>query len=161
MTREVIIRNDWREGDVDRIVELHRQGYAHEPVRYGEDFLRHVRGTVEEADIPSHPASRVWFAELDGETVGCAALVDRGDKGQLRWVVLTPETRGLGIGRQMLEAAMEHASEQDWESLYLETTDGLDASMTLYKQLGFTVEIAEDRPLWHGGGQFIQMSRAL
>lgn len=161
MTKEAIIRSDWRGGDVDRIVELHRQGYAHEPVRYGEDFLRHVMHTVEEADIPAHPASRVWFAELEGETVGCAALVDRGEKGQLRWVVLTPETRGLGLGRRLLKAAMAHAAAQDWNSVYLETTDGLDASMALYKRLGFTVDIAEDRPLWHGGGQFIQMSRAL
>lgn len=161
MTKQAIIRSDWQDGDVERIVELHRRGYADEPMRYGEDFLRHVRHTVEEADIPAHPASRVWFAELDGETVGCAALVDRGERGQLRWVVLTPETRGLGIGRRLLDAAMAHADKQDWQSVYLETTDGLDVSMALYERLGFRVDVAEDRPTWHGGGRFIQMSRAL
>ena len=161
MSGTATIRSDWREGDVDLIVDLHRRGYAHEPVRYGADFLEHVRHTVEEADIPAHPASRVWFAELDGETVGCAALVDRGDRGQLRWVVLTPETRGLGIGRRLLDAAMAHAAEQAWSSVYLETTDGLDASMAIYRKLGFQVDVSEDQPLWHGGGLFILMSLKL
>jgi RimJ/RimL family protein N-acetyltransferase len=56
---------------------------------------------------------------------------------------------------------MKHAEAQDWASIYLETTDGLEASMALYRRLGFKVEIAEDRPLWHGGGRFIQMRKAL
>lgn len=161
MNRNVNIRSDWREGDVERIVDLHRRGYEQEGAYYGADFLDHVRHTVEEADIPSRPGSRVWFAELDGETVGCAAVVDRGETGQLRWVVLTPETRGLGLGGRLLDAAMKHAEAQDWTSIYLETTDGLDASMALYKRLGFELEIAEDQPLWHGGGRFIQMRRRL
>ena len=75
--------------------------------------------------------------------------------------MLTPETRGLGLGGKLLDAAMKHAEAQDWTSIYLETTDGLDASMALYKRLGFEIEIAEDRPLWHGGGRFIQMRKAL
>ena len=158
---KVNIRSDWRAGDVDLIVDLHRRGYAAEGDRYGEDFLRHVHHTVEEADIPGRPASRVWFAELDGETVGCAALVDRGDRGQLRWVVLTPETRGLGLGRKLLDAAMAHASAQGWTSVYLETTDGLETSMALYKRMGFTVDVDEDQPLWEGGGKYIVMSLVL
>lgn len=161
MKQNLTIRSDWREGDAGLIVDLHRRGYADDPDRYGADFLEHVRHTVGEADIPGHPASRVWFAELDGETVGCAALVDRGDRGQLRWVVLTQETRGLGIGRQLLATAMAHAGAQDWCSVYLETTDGLDVSMALYRRLGFRVDVVEDRPLWQGGGQFIVMSRDL
>jgi GNAT superfamily N-acetyltransferase len=161
MTRAFQIRSDWREGDVERIVDLHRRGYQGEGGHYGPDFLDHVRHTVEEADIPSRPGSCVWFVEMDGETVGCAAVVDRGETGQLRWVVLTPETRGLGLGRKLLDAAMKHAGRQDWTSIYLETTDGLETSMALYKRLGFETEIAEDRPLWHGGGRFIQMRRKL
>ena len=158
MMDNIILRSDWRDGDLERIVDLHRRGYAHDTARYGADFLDHVRHTVEDADIPAHPASRVWFAEQAGRAIGCAAMVDRGDRGQLRWVVLTPETRGLGIGKQLLAPALAHARVQAWRSVYLETTDSLDASMALYLQLGFKVDVAEDRPLWHGGGQFILMS---
>ena len=69
--------------------------------------------------------------------------------------------RGLGLGGKLLDAAMKHAEAQDWSSVYLETTDGLEASMALYRKLGFEMEIAEDRPLWHGGGRFLQMRRSL
>ena len=43
MAREIHIRSDWREGDVERIVDLHRRGYQQEGGHYGADFLDHVR----------------------------------------------------------------------------------------------------------------------
>ena len=67
----------------------------------------------------------------------------------------------LGVSAPGVSRVMKHAEAQDWTSIYLETTDGLEASMALYKRLGFEVEIAEDRPLWHGGGRFIQMRKTL
>lgn len=38
MAREIHIRSDWREGDVERIVDLHRRGYQQEGAHYGADF---------------------------------------------------------------------------------------------------------------------------
>ncbi|MEX1250388.1 MAG: hypothetical protein WEA77_04245, partial [Hyphomonas sp.] len=95
----VRLRSDWRSGDADLIVGLHRRGYGGEGPVFAGRFSEYVGLTVAEAglDAPGH-ASRVWFAERGGEPLGCAAMIDRGTRGQLRWVVPVPvpEARGLG-----------------------------------------------------------------
>lgn len=158
----VRLRSDWRDGDGDLIVELHRRGYAGEGDRFGDPFPEYVAETVREAGLgkPGH-ASRVWFAERGSETLGCAAMIDRGSRGQLRWVVLLPEARGLGLGKALFEAAMAHAAECGWPEVYLETTDGLGPSMQLYLANGFTVTSDEETELWSGRGRFIVMTRRL
>lgn len=158
----VRLRSDWRSGDADLIVELHRRGYAGEGERFAGPFPDYVGETVREAglDRPGH-ASRVWFAERGAETLGCAAMIDRGNRGQLRWVVLVPEARGLGIGKALFAAAMDHAAAQGWPEVFLETTDGLGPSMQMYLANGFTVTQDVEDDLWHGRGQFIVMTRRL
>lgn len=157
---KVRLRSDWQPGDAQLIVDLHRRGYAPEGERFGGHFPDYVAETVREArlDQPGH-ASRVWFAVRGAETLGCAAMIDRGTRGQLRWVVLLPEARGLGIGRALFTAAMDHAAAQGWPEVYLETTDGLEASRHLYLANGFTVTSKAPADLWHGPGQFIVMTR--
>ena len=158
----VSLRSAWRPGDAGLIVDLHRQGYASEGDRFGAGFPAYVRKTVEEAglDRPGH-ASRVWFAERDGKPLGCTAMIDRNGRGQLRWVVLLPAARGLGLGKAMLGSAMAHAADQGWSEVFLETTDGLDASMQLYLALGFAVTSNTEAELWDGPGRTIVMARSL
>lgn len=158
----VRLRHEWRPEDSRLIVDLHADGYASLGARFDDRFLAHVAETVEEAalDRAGH-RSRVWFAETPARTLGLAAMIDRGDAGQLRWVVLLPEARGLGIGRALFEAAIGHACRQDWQQIFLHTTDGLDASMRLYRQNGFAVASDEEDDLWHGRGRLIVMTRQL
>ncbi|MEQ9505516.1 MAG: GNAT family N-acetyltransferase [Hyphomonas sp.] len=154
------LRSEWRAGDTDLIVDLHRRGYAGEGPGFGEPFAAYVRQTVDEAALGQPgSASRVWFAERSGETLGCAAMIDRSGRGQLRWVVLLPEARGLGLGKALFEVAMAHAVAQGWPEVYLETTSGLGASMQLYLSNGFTVVSDEEVDLWHGPGRMIVMIR--
>ncbi|HRJ02541.1 MAG TPA: hypothetical protein PKV67_17485, partial [Hyphomonas sp.] len=52
----VRLRSDWRPGDGDLIVDLHRRGYAPEGARFGGAFPDYVGETVREArlDAPGH-----------------------------------------------------------------------------------------------------------
>lgn len=156
------LRSAWRPGDADLIVDLHRRGYASEGDRFGPSFPGYVRKTVEEAglDAPGHD-SRVWFAEQAGETLGCAAMIDRNGRGQLRWVVLLPAARGLGLGKLLLTTAMDYAAAQGWPDVFLETTDGLGPSMQLYLTHGFAVTSVTEVDLWDGPGRMIVMARSL
>ncbi len=156
----VRLRSDWRAGDADRIVDLHVRGYAGEGPRFAGPFADYVRLTVAEARLEeAGRASRVWLAERGQEALGCAAMIDRGGRGQLRWVVLVPEARGLGLGKALFEAAMAHAEAQGWAEVYLETTDGLAASMQMYLANGFTVTSDTVEELWDGPGRMIVMAR--
>ncbi len=153
------IRDTRQPGDDDLIVDLHRRGYAPHGERFSQAFLDFVAETLVEADLNDPTRGMVWFAEDAGVPLGCAAMVNRGDRGQLRWVVVSPEARGMGLGRTLVDLAMNHAAASGHASVFLETTDGLTASKTLYERLGFiTVEEAE-APLWHGNGVLIIMER--
>jgi N-acetylglutamate synthase-like GNAT family acetyltransferase len=155
----IAIRHDRRPGDDALIVALHREGYRPHGGRFDNAFAAYVAQTVAEAALDANPASRVWFAERDGRAIGCAALIDRGTRAQLRWVVLLPEARGLGLGRLLVERALDRASRLGKTHVYLETTDGLAESMGLYARLGFATVSEEVVLLWHGEGTEIVMER--
>jgi N-acetylglutamate synthase-like GNAT family acetyltransferase len=157
-TSDIIFRHDRRSGDDQLIVDLHRLGYVQEGARFGRSFWEFVGETVAEAELDRDGRSRVWFAERDGETVGCSALVDRGTVGQLRWVVLLPAERGSGAGRRLVDLALDHARACGHEEVFLETTDGLDSSMAIYEKLGFQVADEHIEALWHGDGVHITMT---
>ncbi|MEL7487520.1 MAG: hypothetical protein AAGJ87_09940, partial [Pseudomonadota bacterium] len=48
-----------------------------------------------------------------------------------------------------------------WKTVFLETTDGLDASMSLYKKLGFTETRRAREALWTGEDVVITMTLPL
>ncbi len=155
---DIIIRDDRSPGDDALIVDLHRRGYAPEDARFREEFCAFVGETVARTDLDDPARGTVWFAEQRGEAIGCAALVDRGDRGQLRWVVLLPEGRGFGLGKALVDRALQHARARGYREVFLETTDGLEASMAIYEKLGFVTVHDAPEPLWHGNGQLIVMS---
>jgi N-acetylglutamate synthase-like GNAT family acetyltransferase len=159
----ITFRHDRRPGDDQLIVDLHRLGYAVEGDRFGPPFWEFVAETVAEArlDQPSRSRSRVWFAEMGGKAVGCSALVDRGEVGQLRWVVLLPKARGSRAGRKLVDLALDHARSCDHREVFLETTDGLASSMAIYEKVGFETTDAHVERLWHGDGVHVTMTMTL
>ncbi|RDV07181.1 GNAT family N-acetyltransferase [Sphingorhabdus pulchriflava] len=157
----ITFRNERRPGDDQLIVDLHRLGYAPEGDRFGPPFWDFVAETVAEAQLDQPSRSRVWFAEMDGKAVGCSALVDRGEVGQLRWVVLLPEARGSGAGRKLVDLALHHARSCGHREVFLETTDGLASSMAIYEKVGFETTDAHVERLWHGDGVHVTMTLKL
>lgn len=163
-SQEVHFRHDRRDGDEDLIVALHRLGYVGLGSRFEgeclEQFLDYVRQTLEQADL-DNPSSRVWFVERDGQTVGCCALLTIAPgKGQLRWVVVTPEARGLGIGKTLMDEVFFFAREQRMTSITLYTIDNLEPSKTLYENLGFETTQTYAADLWYPNGVEVVMERA-
>jgi N-acetylglutamate synthase-like GNAT family acetyltransferase len=157
----ITFRHDRQPGDDQLIVDLHRLGYAVEGDRFGPPFWDFVAETVSEAQLDQPGRSRVWFAEMDGLAVGCSALVDRGEVGQLRWVVLLPEARGSGAGRKLVDLALDHAHSCGHREVFLETTDGLASSMAIYEKVGFETTDAHVERLWHGDGVHVTMTLKL
>ena len=157
----ITFRHDRQPGDDQLIVDLHRLGYAVEGDRFGPPFWDFVAETVSEAQLDQPGRSRVWFAEMDGLAVGCSALVDRGEVGQLRWVVLLPEARGSGAGRKLVDLALDHAHSCGHREVFLETTDGLASSMAIYEKVGFETTDAQVERLWHGDGVHVTMTLKL
>lgn len=81
---------------------------------------------------------RVYLAELDGRTVGCVALIPiGGGVYELSKMVVAPEMRGQGIGRQLLERAINEARRLGAASLFLGSSSKLPTAVRLYEAVGF------------------------
>lgn len=142
------LRHDLRPGDVGYIVYLHGTVYARE---YGFDptFEAYVAGPLAEFVRSRTDRDRLWVAEHDGRIVGSVAVVGTsGKEAQLRWFLVDPSARGLGLGRLLLVEAVAFWERCGYESLFLWTVRALTAAARLYRGAGFVK--VEERPgkLW-------------
>ena len=155
------IRHDLRPGDLGRIIALHGECYDALP-GFGITFEAFVARTLAEYILDAGGNGRLWLAEKDGRLVGCTAIVLRdGGLGQLRWVLVDPSARGAGLGRDLVQRALAFCRENDCTRVFLETTDGLPESQTLYETLGFDVVSDSPEELWDGVRPLIRMELAL
>lgn len=71
--------------------------------------------------------------------IGCVALRPFAPPKQceLKRLYLTPESRGLGVSKLLLEVAIQQARQLGYEEMLLDTLSGMTAARTLYKRYGF------------------------
>jgi putative acetyltransferase len=91
--------------------------------------------------VPIHELCRTeatfLAARLGDLTIGCGALVDRGDYGEIKRMYVDPSARGLGIGRKLLLAVEHAARDKGIEVLRLETGVSQPEALALYEKAGY------------------------
>lgn len=87
------------------------------------------------------PQSVYFVVESEGEIVGCCGIapLENGDPKicELQKMYFLPKTRGLGIGKEIIEKCFEHAKSFGFEKCYIETMPFMHAAQKLYKKSGF------------------------
>lgn len=85
--------------------------------------------------------SAYFVIENEGKIIGCAGIAPLANGTpevcELQKMYFLPETRGLGLGTQMMEICLAKAKELDFEKCYLETMPYMEAAQKLYKKSGF------------------------
>ena len=161
MNHDITIRHDLRTGDLGRIIALHGEAYDTLP-GFGLTFEAFVARTIAEYYLDAGGAGRIWMAERGDKLVGCSALVLRGDGlGQLRWILVDLSARGIGLGKNLVNSALDYARESGCSKIFLQTTDGLPESQQLYEKLGFEVTSNAPEELWDGVRPLIRMELSL
>ena len=97
------------------------------------------------------PAGYCVVARLRGLPIGCGALKLHGAApAELKRMWVDPSSRGLGVGRRLLESLEALARENGVRVLHLETNRALKEAMELYLSAGFA-EVApfNDEPYAH------------
>ena len=121
-----MVRDELRAGDLEAIVAHHRRIYGEE---YGVDSS---------------------FGDFVAKAV--AHTAERGFPGDreaaIRWVVLSPEVRGNGLGRRLLGEMLTFAEDHGYRRVWLETFSDLEAAAHLYREHGFVVTSADTAPRW-------------
>ncbi|CAM3776701.1 GNAT family N-acetyltransferase [Parendozoicomonas haliclonae] len=90
-----------------------------------------------------HKSSRSVYlvAKLKDKIVGGCGIAPFDDTGtvcELKKLFLLPESRGLGIGRELTQQCLAFAAEAGFKECYLDTLQNMTAAIALYKKLGFT-----------------------
>jgi DNA-binding MarR family transcriptional regulator/GNAT superfamily N-acetyltransferase len=146
-----IVLRPHRPGDMGWVVHRHGVLYAAE---YGWDetfeaVVAEVAGSFIKNFKPAR--ERCWIAERDGEILGSAFVVEKSRTiAKLRLVYVEPHVRGHGLGRRLVEAAMDFARAAGYRRMTLWTNDVLLPARRLYDALGFKQTASEP---YHGFGK--------
>ena len=137
---DITIRTELRPGDIGMVIHLHGRLYKEE-YDFGVLFETYVAEGLCEFYRQYDPArDRVWICEHGAAMVGFLLLMHRGeDAAQLRYFILEPAYRGIGLGKKLMELFMQHLREKGFRRAYLWTTHELGTAASLYKRHGFVL----------------------
>lgn len=76
----------------------------------------------------------------DWTIVGYGGLLAVGTEGDIQTIALTPEARGVGLGRRLMQALLAEAVTRGVRTVFLEVRGDNRSARSLYDSLGF-VEI--------------------
>jgi ribosomal protein S18 acetylase RimI-like enzyme len=96
------------------------------------------------------PRGTLLLALVDGALAGCCALrpldnVDYANASEMKRLYVRRAFRGFGLGRQLVEAALDAARTAGYDCVLLDTLVDMEAARALYEDLGF----AEVPPYYH------------
>lgn len=141
---EITIRTELRPGDLGYIIHMHGRIYGSE-YQFGVTFETYVADGLSEFFHQYDPkTNRAWVCEYGGKIIGFMILMNRGTAAQLRYFILEPEFRGLGLGKKLMELFMDFLLKSGYKSAYLWTTNELHAAASLYLRHGF--RLTEEKP---------------
>lgn len=134
---DIPIRTDLRPGDIGYVIYMHGDLYGKE-YGYGIQFETYVaKGLCEFWEKYTPERNRVWVCEHDEKMIGFLLLMDRGKAAQLRYFLIQPEYRGIGLGSKLIGLYMDFLQECGYRESYLWTTHELSTAAHLYKRVGF------------------------
>src|SRR3954453_3131388 len=84
------------------------------------------------------PAGEFYVVYLRGEAIGCGAVKHHpGEPAEIKRMWLSPDARGLGLGRRLLEHLEERARAGGARVAHIETSAVLDEALALYASTGW------------------------
>ncbi len=136
-------------GDIAALVRLHGEIYWKEH-RYDRRFREYVAAGLAGL-VSGYDAARdsLWLVKQKGRIIGSIAIVHRPRRcAQLRWFLVAPASRGKGLGKRLMSAALRFARSAGYRSVCLWTTSELDAARHVYESAGFRRTARRTKSAW-------------
>ena len=154
---KIQVRHCLRSGDIGKIISMHGKLYSEE-FGYGLSFESSVAKTFFEFVQSYDPhADRIWILEYSGEIIGTIAVAAKGQNALLRWFLLDPSFRGLGLGKKLLTEAIDYCREKGYQEVLLGTAGDLLSALALYKKFGFEIIAQSENHEWRDHVTEIEM----
>lgn len=105
-------------------------------IQYFENYKQEISNNLPGCFCP--PMGCLLLARYQTKPVGCVGLMDLGNGiCELRRLFVEPEYRRLGIGKALIEAAIEQAKRIGYKRMWLNTNIRMPEAEKLYRSLGF------------------------
>ena len=146
------VRNGAAPGELGDIVALHGRYYA-EHWGFGRFFEAKVARELAEFSSRQMPED-LFLTATDDRGVAASLILDlhdpeSGDRGaHLRWFIVADRCRGSGVGRSLMQDAMDHADANCRGAVWLTTFAGLAPARHLYESFGFVLVKEAEGDAW-------------
>jgi AcrR family transcriptional regulator/ribosomal protein S18 acetylase RimI-like enzyme len=141
---EITIREHLQPGDLGIITWQHGFFYWRE-YDYKLNFEAYVASGLADYVRQYQPGKdRVWICEHRGKMIGTLLLQHHGRQVQLRYLLINPDYRGLGLGKRLMNRFMERLDQTGCHSCYLLTTPEQQQAISLYQRYGFRLTEEND-----------------
>ena len=144
----ISIRHHFKPGDIGTIIHQHGILYAEE---YGFDhtFDPYVAVPLSEFAQAQGDRDRIWIAEKGEKVVGTIAIVSVSERvAQLRWLLVHPDARGIGLGKRLVQDAVDFSRACRYQSVFLWTVNILPVATHLYRSVGFQKTEERTHGIW-------------
>nr|MBI1230006.1 GNAT family N-acetyltransferase [Cytophagales bacterium] len=141
---DVTVRRHLLPGDIGNVIHLHGRLY-HEEFGFGLGFEQYVAESFAEftGDF-KEGLDQVWVCEFGEQLAGFLSLVHRGPEvAQLRYFIIAPPFRGIGLGKKLISEFMEVATAKKYHKIFLWTTVPLRTAAAIYQKLGFQLVLEQ------------------
>ena len=135
------------------VAALHGRYYAAHwdfPVMFEDKVAREMGAFLQRYD----PARDLVLRVEERDRVLGSITIDGSDpeladgQAHLRWFILHESLAGQGLGKRLIDTALQFARDAGFRSIYLTTFKGLGAAMSLYERAGFKVVDEQEGRTW-------------
>lgn len=146
------LRHQIRPGDIGYLIHLHGILYSKE-CGYNQTFEAYVaEGLAEFVQLFNSGEDRIWLAEADDRIIGSIAVVGVSKTiARLRWFLVDPDYRRMGIGKRLLTDALAFCRKCKYRTVFLWTTSELKEASHLYVRYGFVKTEEKTHEIWGKG----------
>lgn len=149
----VEIVEGYRMGAIGAITSLHARYYG-ENWEFGQFFEAMVATELATFLTRLDTATDgIWLA-LSGKEIVGAIVVDGGEPearelgAHIRLFIVDDRFQGQGIGRDLMQRAVDFCDDACYRRSYLTTFEGLDEARRLYEGFGYTLVEAQRDTTW-------------
>jgi len=132
-----MIRN-FKKNDKDYIIDSHYKIYNKE-YSYDLSFKKFVSNSVNQyIKKANNSLENIWILDIDGCPKGSISIKSVSeDVAQLGLFLVDPSLRGTGLGKQLIQTAIDFCKERNYKKVVLWTNSELVAARRIYENKGF------------------------
>jgi len=137
---EFRIESGYIPGSIGRIAELHGT-YYHDHWGFWLYFEAKMATELSEfLQRYDKSSDGIWIATVNDRVEG-SVVIDgihaENEGAHLRWFIISDALRGKGVGRKLINRAIDFCKSKGYKTIHLWTFEGLNAARHLYEEVGF------------------------